>query len=114
NGTGKSSLLQRFASLNAGNSRRISASRQMWFQSSAIEFSPAQKVSYEQQARNWDSSVQSRWMEQNAQLRSGLTLYDLIDAENVDARAIATALRAGRREEAEALAQQVAPIAKIN
>lgn len=114
NGTGKSSLLQRFASLNRDNSRRISASRQMWFQSSAIEFSPAQKVSYEQQARNWDSNVQSRWMEQNAQLRSGLTLYDLIDAENVDARAIATALRAGRREEAEALAQQVAPIAMIN
>ena len=114
NGTGKSSLLQRFASLNRHSARRISASRQTWFQSSAIEFSPAQKVSYEQQARAWDTNVQSRWMEQNAQLRSGLTLYDLIDAENIDARAIATALRAGQRDEAEALAREVAPIAKIN
>jgi ABC-type cobalamin/Fe3+-siderophores transport system ATPase subunit len=38
NGTGKSSLLQRFASLNNHSARRISASRQTWFQSSAIEF----------------------------------------------------------------------------
>lgn len=114
NGTGKSSLLQRFAMQNRHNARRISASRQTWFQSSAIEFSPAQKVSYEQQARSWDTNVQARWMEQNPQLRSGLTLYDLIDAENVDARAIAKAMRAGLRDEAEALAKQVAPIAKIN
>ena len=114
NGTGKSSLLQRFASINTGNSRRISASRQTWFNSSAIEFSPSQKASYEEQARNWDRTVESRWMEQNAKLRSGLTLYDLIDAENVDARAIATAYRAGNHDEANRLAQQVAPIAKIN
>ena len=114
NGTGKSSLLQRFSSHQQGSSRRISASRQTWFQSSAIEFSPSQKHQFELQARNWDNTTQSRWMEQNASQRSGLTLYDLIDAENVDARAISGALRAGRHEEAEALARETAPIDKIN
>lgn len=114
NGTGKSSLLQRFAASAYGNARRISASRQTWFQSSSLEFTASQKQSYEQQARSWDTSTNSRWMEQNAQLRSGLTLYDLIDAENVDARGIASALRAGNVEHATLLASKVAPIAKIN
>jgi ABC-type cobalamin/Fe3+-siderophores transport system ATPase subunit len=114
NGTGKSSLLQRFAAAAGGNARRISASRQTWFQSSALEFTPAQRQSYEQQVRNWDTNWQSRWMEQNAQMRSGLTLYDLIDAENVDARAIAGAMRAGYIALATELARKTAPIAEIN
>lgn len=114
NGTGKSALLQKFAASAGSNARRISASRQMWLQSSALEFAPSQKQAYENQARNWDLQDSSRWMEQNAQIRSALTLYDLIDAENVDARAIATALRSGNREEAEALARKTAPMAKIN
>jgi len=114
NGTGKSSLMQRFASGAGGSARRISASRQTWLQSSALEFAPAQKLQFEQQARSWDTQHQSRFMEQNAQIRSGLTLYDLIDAENVDARAIATAMRAGDHEGAQALALKKAPIAKIN
>lgn len=114
NGTGKSSLLQGFATTTYGRSRRITASRQTWFQSSSLEFSPSQKTAYEQQARSWDVNQQSRYMEQNAQIRSGLTIYDLIDAENVDARAIAGAMRAGNVAGAQTLAAKVAPIAKIN
>lgn len=114
NGTGKSSLLQRFAASAGGIARRISASRQTWFQSSSLEFTATQKQSYEQQARSWDTNTTSRWMEQNAQLRSGLTLYDLVDAENVDARGIATALRSGDVGRATQLAAKIAPIAKIN
>jgi len=114
NGTGKSSLLHRFAATAGDQSRRISASRQMWFESSALQFSPAQKQQVEQQARNWDRHANSRWMEQNAQMRSGLTLYDLIDAENVEARAIANALRSGHEQLAKELALKTAPIAKIN
>jgi ABC-type cobalamin/Fe3+-siderophores transport system ATPase subunit len=114
NGTGKSSLLQRFAAAGGGNVRRISASRQTWFQSSALEFTPAQKQSYEQQVRSWDTQTNSRWMEQNAQMRSGLTLYDLIDAENVDARAIASAMRSGDETRARELAGKAAPVEKIN
>ena len=114
NGTGKSSLLQRFASTMGENSRRISASRQTWFGSSTLEFTPSQKQSYEQQARNWDREVSSRWREQNPHIRSSLTLYDLIDAENIEARAIASAMRSGDLSLAQALAQKTAPIEKIN
>jgi ABC-type cobalamin/Fe3+-siderophores transport system ATPase subunit len=114
NGTGKSSLLQRLAATSGGNARRISASRQTWFQSSALEFTPAQRQNVENQVRSWDSQSQSRWMEQDARMRSGLTLYDLIDAENVDARAIADAMRAGNVSLATDLASKTAPIAKIN
>jgi sulfur carrier protein ThiS len=114
NGTGKSSLLQRMSAQGGGSARRISAGRQTWFQSSGIEFAPSQRQQFEQQARTWDSNHQSRWMEQNAQIRSGMTLYDLLDAENIDARGIATALRSGERDEAERLAKKSAPIAKIN
>ena len=53
-------------------------------------------------------------MEKNAQVRSGLTLYDLIDAENIDARLIADAVRAGNPELAIKLARNIAPLAKIN
>lgn len=114
NGTGKSSLLQRLAATAGGNARRISASRQTWFQSSALEFTPAQRQNVQNQIRNWDSQSQSRWMEQNANSRSGLTLYDLIDAENVEARGIADAMRAGNVSLATELARKTAPIAKIN
>lgn len=114
NGTGKSSLLQTFVGAARNNARRITASRQTWFQSSAIEFSPARKLQLEEQARDWDTSPQSRWMEQNPGNRSGITLYDLIDAENVEARAIASALRSGDLDGAQALARKTAPIAKIN
>jgi ABC-type cobalamin/Fe3+-siderophores transport system ATPase subunit len=114
NGTGKSSLLHKFAKSLGHKARRISATRQTWFQSSVLEFGSSQRQSYEQQAKVWNTQADSRWMEQNAQLHSSLTLYDLIDAENVDARAIADAMRAGNQALAEKLAREVAPVAKIN
>lgn len=114
NGTGKSSLMQRFSASSGGRARRISASRQTWMQSSAIEFAPSQKTQLENQFRNWDNQYQSRFMEQNAQVRPGLTIYDLIDAENVEARAIASALRSGETGLAQELAKRTAPIAKVN
>ena len=114
NGTGKSSLLQRFVANAGGQARRISAGRQTWFQSSAVEFTASQKQGYENQLRSWDQNHQSRWIEQNAQIRSSLTLYDLVDAENIDARKIAEAVRRGDMEAAQRFALKAAPLSKIN
>ncbi|MBB5709428.1 AAA family ATPase [Sphingomonas xinjiangensis] len=114
NGTGKSSLLQRFVGAAHGRVRRITAHRQTWLQSNALMFSPSQKLSVEQQASSWDSQPQSRWMDNSGGQRAGITLYDLIDAENVDAREIAGALRSGDVDRATDLARRVAPLAKIN
>lgn len=114
NGTGKSSLLHKFSQSAGRQARRISASRQTWFPAAGIEFAPAQKESLEQQSYQWTTNENARWMEQNAQVRSGLTLYDLINAENVNEKKIADAVRRGDFEDAKKLALEVAPIAKIN
>jgi hypothetical protein len=53
-------------------------------------------------------------MEQNPQIRTSLAIYDLIDAENVDAREIAQAVRNGDNARAEELAVNAAPITQIN
>ena len=53
-------------------------------------------------------------MESNPQIRTSLAIYDLIDAENVDAREIAQAVRNGDHARAEKLALNAAPIAQIN
>ena len=114
NGTGKSSLLQRINAAVVNNVRRITASRQTWLSSSASEFAPSQKQGIEEQTRNWNFNALSRHKDQHSQIRPGLTLYDLIESENVDARAIARALRSGDTKLAESLATEAAPIAKIN
>ena len=86
NGTGKSALLQRImAGAGKGGAKKVSATRQTWFNASGLEFTPSQKSSHETQIRGWDTHPQSRHMEQNPQYRPSLAIYDLIDAENVDA-----------------------------
>lgn len=115
NGTGKSALLQRFATqIGMGKLRRISATRQTWFASNGLDFTPSQKESHEYQIRNWDIQTQARYVEQQANIRTSLAIYDLIDAENVNARAIAAAMRAGETEKARELALKTAPIETIN
>ena len=113
NGTGKSSLLQRFLSVAGSNARRITATRQTWFQADA-SLSAQQKKQFEQFAQQFEITPQSRYMEHNPGNRSGITLYGLLNAENADARAIATALRSGDHAAAEVLAQRAAPVEKIN
>src|ERR1700730_10168032 len=61
NGTGKSSLMQRLFSFNAGSARRISAHRQTWFASNTLDFSATQRRQTEQAILSTDTSPQSRW-----------------------------------------------------
>ena len=112
NGTGKSALLHR---INAGSmlpTRRISANRQNWLNSSAIEFISSQKLQFEQQSSNWDRHPESRFKEQNS--RTALTIFELVDAENTAARAIASAMREDNEKHARELAGRKSPIATIN
>ena len=89
NGTGKSSLMLHFATNNPGNSRRISAHRQTWMNTDALDMTPASKLQTEQDIRNRDHQQQSRYRDDYAAQRASITIYDLIDAENVRARGIA-------------------------
>jgi ABC-type cobalamin/Fe3+-siderophores transport system ATPase subunit len=114
NGAGKSSLMHKFAAQNHGKVRKISAHRQTWMSSDALDMTPANKVQMEKHIQSDDVQQHARYKDQYAAQRASMTVYDLIDAENVRARAIAADVTAGRMDEAAKKAKEVAPIAAIN
>ncbi|PKP85046.1 MAG: hypothetical protein CVT80_04805 [Alphaproteobacteria bacterium HGW-Alphaproteobacteria-2] len=114
NGTGKSSLMHRFAQQNDGQTRKISAHRQTWMNTDALDMTPAAKVQTEKHIQNEDRQQQSRYRDQFAAQRASMTIYELIDAENVRARSITAAFDAGNMEEATEAAKVEAPITVIN
>lgn len=114
NGTGKSSLMFRFSQMNQGYTRKISAHRQTWMNTDALDMTPAAKVQTEQQIQNEDRQQQSRWRDQFAARRASMTIYELIDAENVRARAMQAAYDAGDMDRLADAARAEAPISVIN
>lgn len=114
NGTGKSSLMFRFAQQNHGRARKISAHRQTWMNSDALDLTPSGKMNTEKNIQNEDAQVHSRYRDPYAAQRASMTIYDLIDAQNVRARAIADAIDAGDVPRAQDAAKAEAPIAVIN
>jgi ABC-type cobalamin/Fe3+-siderophores transport system ATPase subunit len=114
NGTGKSSLIQQFYIQHPGPKRRISAHRQTWFQSNSVTMAPSTKRQYEQQVFSQDNSHSARWMEYGSTERTGITIFDLIDAQNIRARSIADAYGSGDMHETERLNQKEAPLSALN
>ena len=89
NGTGKSSLMFHIAKKNRGATRKISAHRQTWMNSDALDMTPSTKMQTEQQIQNEDRQQTSRYRDSYAAQRASMTIYELIDAENIRARRIA-------------------------
>jgi ABC-type lipoprotein export system ATPase subunit len=114
NGTGKSTLMHMFTIQNHGNVRRITAHRQVWFNSDSVDITPASRIQTEQHITNNDRQEQSRWKDDYAQQRSQATIFDLIDAENIEAREIANAARNGDMDVVASLALNQAPVAMMN
>ncbi len=114
NGTGKSSLMFHFAQNNAGKTRKISAHRQTWMNTDTLDMTPATKLQTEQQIQNTDRKQQSRYRDDYAAQRASMTIYDLIDAENVRARGIAALVDADDMESAAKASKEEAPITIIN
>ena len=114
NGTGKSSLMHRFYTEHRATARRISAHRQTWFNSNAVTLSPEQKRNTEHSIQNTDASHEARWKDDYAAQRANIAIYDLIDAENVRARSIATAVDGDDINLAKELSKKDAPIKIIN
>lgn len=114
NGVGKSSLMHRFTNQNQGRSMKISAHRQTWMSSDALDMTPAQKIQTEQQIKATENSQESRYKDQYARQRASVIIYELIDAENVRARTIAAEVDAGRMDGAKDKAKSEAPIKVIN
>lgn len=114
NGTGKSSLMHRFASQNQNNVRKISAHRQTWMNSDALDMTPANKIQTEKHIKNEDRSQQSRYKDSYAAQRASMTVYELINAENVRARSIAAAVDANDEHAVSEAKKVEAPITVIN
>lgn len=114
NGTGKSSLIQHFYIQRPSPKRRISAHRQTWFQSNSVTMAPSQKRQYEENFVSQDNSHTARWMEHGSNERTGITIFDLIDAQNIRARGIADAVDNDYMNEVERLKQEEAPLSVLN
>ncbi len=114
NGTGKSSLMHRFYSAHHSNARRITAHRQTWFESNAITLSPQARQRTESNIRGHDTSPQARWKEYDPSSRASIAIYDLVDAENVQAREIAGAAYSDNLELVKELAKKDPPIKIVN
>jgi ABC-type cobalamin/Fe3+-siderophores transport system ATPase subunit len=99
NGTGKSSLMQTFASASREKTRRIAAHRQTWFRSGSPEFTGKQRADYEQSVFNYDRQAEARWMDGYAGERAQMAIYDLVNSENVRAREITRAVDQHNSEE---------------
>lgn len=114
NGTGKSSLMQRFFALHRNGARRISAHRQTWFSSNSITMSAHEKKNTETHMLNSDVQATSRWRDDYPSHRASISIYDLVDAENVRARKITGAVDVDDIDLAKKLSREDAPIKIIN
>ncbi|MCY3621574.1 MAG: AAA family ATPase [Gammaproteobacteria bacterium] len=114
NGTGKSSLMFRFNAQNYGQARKVSAHRQTWMQTDALDLTPSNKLQTEQNIRNQDQNDQSRYRDPFAAARASIAVFELVDAENRRARAMARAYDEGRMDDLASEAEAESPIAVIN
>ncbi|MCY4547180.1 MAG: AAA family ATPase [Defluviicoccus sp.] len=114
NGTGKSSLMFRFNTQNRGHARKVSAHRQTWMQSDALDLTPSNKLQTEQQILNQDRNDQSRYRDPFAAARASIAVFELVDAENRRARAMARAYDDGRMDDLSTEAEADSPITVIN
>lgn len=114
NGSGKSSLIQRLYTTHRNNARRISAHRQTWFSSNGAGISASDRKNLGDSIINVDSAIDARWRDHYSEHRANISIYDLIDSENVRARSIATAFDNNDLELARLLSSTDAPLKTIN
>ncbi len=114
NGAGKSSMMLRFTQQNRNSVRKIAAHRQTWMNTDALDMTPSAKVQAEKNIQSNESHQESRYRDHYAAQRASMTIYELIDAENIRARGIAAAYDSGDMEAAAKAAKVEAPISVIN
>ena len=114
NGTGKSSLVQHFASQNLGRMKRISAHRQTWMGSDILDIAPSQMSGYENGIRKEDSGRNARVRDEYGSPRATLAIYGLVEAENLLARRIAEAWRAKQMNKLAEWEKTEPPITVVN
>lgn len=114
NGVGKSTLMHNLFQQNFNHSKRILAHRQTWFSSNSMDITAAQKTQNEQNIKSSDQNVTSRWKDDYSGTRSSISIFDLINSENIRARTIANAVDIDDLESAKKLSNNQAPLQAIN
>jgi len=101
-------------SANQGNAKRLTAHRQTWFSTNAVNMTPSGKQQTEDRMARDDRQAESRWVDQYGEARSSVTILDLIESENARAREVTALLRSGDTTTAEKLANKPSPLAVLN
>lgn len=114
NGSGKSSLVSELFGRHASAAKRISAHRQTWFSSNAINMTPRARAQFEGNVRSQDKRPQARYSYSLAEERSNAAVFDLIDAEARSNRTVAELVREGRGVEASVAATVPHPLVILN
>lgn len=114
NGSGKSSLIHKLYVANKDHAIRISAHRQSWFQSNAVDMTPASKKQTGESMVAHDTQPEGRWMDRHANRRASMAIYNLIYSENARARKIADKVTTGKFKKAKKLARKEAPLRVLN
>lgn len=114
NGVGKSMLMHSVYNQNRQNAKRISAHRTTWFANNAMNMTAEDKKQTAQHILNYDTNLESRWKDDFLNQRSSVSIFNLINTENVRARRIAKAFDMDNIDSAIKLSQKQAPIQIIN
>ncbi len=114
NGVGKSTLMHLLGEQNFGHTKRIFAHRQTWFHSNSMDMTASNKKQTESQIKDSDRSIESRWRDHNSGTRSSISIFDLINSENIRARKIAGAVDNNDIILAKDLSNKQAPLQAIN
>jgi ABC-type cobalamin/Fe3+-siderophores transport system ATPase subunit len=114
NGVGKSTLMHKLSEQNFEHTKRVLAHRQTWFHSNSMDMTASNKKQTESNIRNNDRYVESRWKDDYSGARSSISIFDLINSENVRARNIAGAVDNDNISFAKELSNIQAPLQAIN
>ncbi|MFD2967748.1 DUF4435 domain-containing protein [Sphingobacterium bambusae] len=114
NGVGKSTLMHNLFAQNFNHTRRILAHRQTWFHSNAMDMTASSKKQNEAYMKSSDQNPDSRWKDEYSTIRSSISIFDLINSENIRARGIADAVDQDNLTNAKALSNAQAPLQAIN
>ncbi len=110
NGSGKSALIQHaVSSLGSENVRRISAHRQTWLQSAAINITPQSRREISELLRIQDPDPERRWREWQPEQQVSAVLFDLTAKDNDLARRIMEKSYAGAQPEVEKIVSSERP-----
>ncbi|MFB9865530.1 DUF4435 domain-containing protein [Rufibacter immobilis] len=114
NGVGKSTLMHTLFQQNVNHTKRILAHRQTWFSNNSMNMTASQKKDRERDMKSSDQQIYSRWKDDYSSYRSSISIFDLINSENIRARNIANAVDRDDISLAKGLSNAQAPLQAIN